>query len=846
MRTSNQLLICLLLSIAAPLSAVRPQALMPERHRAFFENYCLDCHDGETRKGSVDLESLPFDLGTLPAAELWQKVLNSLNSGEMPPRKKTQPPAIEKAAFLEDLSKQVVVARKLLGDSGGVITMRRLNRREYVHTMRELLGVEVDAANLPSDSNAGGFDTSGASLFFSSDQFEQYLRIARLALDEVIVGDSRPKKIRIRTQSEIRANQFVGSRHRRLKKSWDRAQQWRASDKPPTAFGFIDADRVKFEEGQYRDQTPGFAHYLSLPETRTGIVLCKLQAGAILDVAEFPAKAAPGRYRIRARVGRLDSANRDRAFLEYGTVGPQAQTGEMDVLGCREITGSVSEPQTIQVEFDLSSSGSRSFALRERQPNIRSAARSDYRNARQQKNPFPDPVFWVDWIEIEGPMIEDWPPVAHRELFFKGPDAVNNDQYAREIIARFAKRAFRTKKPRASFIASLMALYRTRLNLGETFEEALKEPLSVILSATGFLYLREPGADQSRNLKSEELAVRLSYLLWSAPPDQRLRTLATRGELTDAKVLRRETDRLLDSPKSWNFISGFAHQWLDMERLDFFQFNYRQYGEFDDSVKKAARNEIYHTIDTILRERLRVTDLLAADYVVINDLLADYYGIGGVAGEQFRRVSLPRRSARGGLLGMAAVHAMGSDGERTSPVERGAWILRKLLHDPPPPAPPNVPQLSRLDGQLLSARAMQQAHMEEPQCAQCHRKIDPLGFGLENFNAVGQWRTEEVIAISDRRGRSVRRKSLPIEAGGAMSDGTGFKDFFELREQIAGHSAAFSRGFTEALIEYGLGRPYGFSDQNLADQIIRHAASKQNQMREYLHALVQSPQFRIK
>jgi hypothetical protein len=237
---------------------------------------------------------------------------------------------------------------------------------------------------------------------------------------------------------------------------------------------------------------------------------------------------------------------------------------------------------------------------------------------------------------------------------------------------------------------------------------------------------------------------------------------------------------------------------------------------------------------------------------VVNNLLAGYYGIEEIEGEEFRRVSVPNNLPRGGLLGMTATMAMGSDGERSSPVERGAWIMRSLLNDAPPPAPANVPQLSRLDGQLLNAREMQKAHQEEPQCAQCHRKIDPLGFGLENFNAVGAWRDFEMVQGQTTEADKAAKKPQPvqkqfhIDPSGTMPDGETFNDFFELRDRIAGRKEAFARGFTENLIEYALGRPFSFIDYNLADQIMSRARDKDFAMDEFILGVIQSERFILK
>jgi len=303
---------------------------------------------------------------------------------------------------------------------------------------------------------------------------------------------------------------------------------------------------------------------------------------------------------------------------------------------------------------------------------------------------------------------------------------------ARAVLEKFAKRAFRGKDPSSAYLDKLTALYDSRRKAGDAHEAAIKEPLSVIVASPGFLYLQEIGsgdlgqANQSTHshstvpipLSKSELASRLSYFLWSAPPDDQL----LKADLTQPDVLAREVDRLIASGKADEFVNGFVHQWLGMDRLDFFQFDTKQFRDFDESAKAAARREVYETFAYLLRHRGSLTRLLKSDEIHVNGLLATYYGIDGVSGDAFQKVTLPKDSPRGGLLGMAAILAMGSNGERTSPVERGAWVLRKLLHTPPPPAPPNVPQLDRLAGKPISPRERLLAHQEEPQCLQCHRE----------------------------------------------------------------------------------------------------------------------------
>jgi hypothetical protein len=491
--------------------------------------------------------------------------------------------------------------------------------------------------------------------------------------------------------------------------------------------------------------------------------------------------------------------------------------------------------------------GERVFAFRERQHNSGYTATQLSSKALAENGFGLDPALWIDWVEWEGPLPHSLGKDAYSSIFFKGTHAIRDENYAREIITRFARRAFRNAEPKPSYLEKLTGHFRDRINSGESFEEALKTPLSIVLASPSFLYMSEPSSEtqERKALSGRELATRLSYFIWSAPPDDELLRLGESNELLQKDVLIRQANRLLASAKSKAFLAGFLHQWLQMERLDFFQFNPRLYPSFDDSVKRAAREEVFETFATVLRENISLGSLLKCDFVVINDVLADYYGIADVKGSGFRKVRVPENTPRGGLLGMAAILAMGSDGERSSPVERGAWVLRKLLHKPPPPAPANVPQLSRHAGKLLPARDLLVAHMEEPQCAQCHRRIDPIGFGLEQFNAVGLWRDTEYTEIANNN-QVKKSQEHPIDATGSLPDGTAFNGFHQLREAIATQQDAFTRGMIEPLIAYALGRPFGFSDETLASEMLSQSQSANSTLRSLIHLLVASDTFRSK
>lgn len=833
--------------LSQPLLAETPRAIMPKQHQAVFDKYCMDCHDADTEKGKVNLEDLSFDIGKdIPTAERWSKILNAINSGEMPPEKKEQISGAEKTAFLEDLSMQMVTARKILSDTGGVITLRRLNRREYGNTLEALLGVRPDVSDLPDDRATTGFDTSGASLFFSSDQLENYLAAARATLGLALTPRKAVESKTQRVEPEEEYTQTYAEAAAKMRDTAERSRAFLAQkEKPASDFGFQDEYQAKKQRTQ--EWLPLMEDYLKRPETKTGVTLIMTikQGGTTKVKLPVLHETQEGKYIIRVRAAHYPEAAERFHYLEF-TAG--YGTGR-ELLGWRKVTGTLENPQVI--EFPVEHRPGDKLQIWIHQRTHQDRGDKNLATIDMNKNGIGTvPGLWVDWAEIEGPVPEDRIAKAKAELLFDKPASWSEDEYAREVLRRFAARAFRTDEPGREFLDRFFQKYLANRAKKQDLVEAMIDPMAIILTAPSFLYMIEStGNEDSESLTNAELAVRLAYMLWSAPPDDELMALAKSGKLADAAVLKAQTNRLLADPRAQRFVRSFTYQWLEMARLDMFQFNGVQFPTFDNAVRENAREEIFQTVSMMLAEKLPLKTLLKPDFAFVNDVMAGYYGLPGVEGPEFRKVPVPDKSLRGGLLGTAAVLAMGSDGQRASPVERGAWVLRHLIHSPPPPAPPNVPMLSRFDGQPLSARELQKAHQEQPQCAQCHQKIDPVGFGLENFNAAGLWRDTETVISGEkaflRKGKSTVNE-FPIDPSGSLPGGKEFADFFGLRDAVAKRIDKFAQGFAESLIAYGLGRPFGFADQILAEDMLKQAKTGDYDMNLFIHALVQSKSFQTK
>jgi hypothetical protein len=777
--TSALILIISFVGCARPLSAqtdVIPTT-MNASSKLFLKEHCLECHSGADPAGGFNLENTPEHLGDAEVRDHWILLYDRLDRGEMPPQSEGQPDPNAKKAFLQDLS-QVIAQAEL---AHRPTLLRRINRREYQNTVRDMFGIHIDLTRLLVDDSATqGFDTLASSLSVSAEQMVLYLEAADLVLDQVF-GPTRPPKT-IKTTLNF----------------------------TKTKRGFDDSERI-------------------LPD---GIVLF---SGAKRLPLYGMALPQVGEYRIRMKV---------RA----------EQTEEpvvMQVLGGN--TGAIA-PHTIGF-YEVPPGRVKTIEFTDRNPErgdcLSFGLVGGYPWWRVDEKNYEGPGLFIGDIEIEGPL-EAWPPAARGRLFKDVAPETGTIEDLRNLLNQHAAIAFR-RPLNSEEVEPYVRLARQALDSGESFEQALRQGLKGILCAPEFLFLEERQASPMR-VDDFAVAARLSYFLWSSLPDQELKALAEQGTLSHPEVMREQVERMLADPKSHRFVESFTGQWLRLDDIDFTVPDANLYPEYDQLLRQAMLGETRSFFREILDHDLSVNHFIDSDFAMLNAPLARFYGIDGVKGLSFRRVELPADSPRGGVLTHASVLKVSADGTRTSPVLRGAWILKNFYGTPPQPPPPTI---SAIDPDIRGATTIKEQlalHREHESCNVCHREIDPPGFALEGFDVIGAqrawYRTRgqgKYVAIPrhpQAPGHHVQyRQGLDVDTSGNLADGREFHDISEYKKLLLEDSEAMPRALTRLLFSYSLGRPLGFSERIEVDRIINATAASEFGLRSLVHAVTQSDLF---
>lgn len=771
--------------------------------RTFFAQHCNSCHAGKKPKGDFLLESLTTDFLDKANRDRWLAVLERVKAGTMPPKEKHRPPVREVEVLADWISRQATAGQA----ADGRVVLRRLNRAEYQNTVRDLLGVDVDLKEvLPEDANSSGFDNSAEALHVSSFLMASYLEAADHVLDLAIANGPRPPAIDRRYSiKDERTVKATGSVYRHLDDGVAIFSSWVSANIQVTLWQFDSRQR-----GRYRFRISAYGLQTDKPVT--------------FHVLAGPLNAAA-----------------QQELVDYFTVPP----GEPTVI---EFERLLEPQQTIRIVTD---------GLGATPPTVEKVGADKYEG----------PGLVVQWVDVEGPLLELWPPPSHRRLFGDLPQermagSENTDQLevvsqqpladAERILKDFTRRAFR-RAVTDDDLKPFLARVQTKLDQGDSFEQALRVGLKSVLISPHFLFLREKKAKAGEApLDDFALASRLSYFLWSSMPDDELLALAAQGTLHDEETLRQQVERMLRDPKAKAFTENFAGQWLSLRAIDSTMPDHMLYPEHDDVLQVSMVKEVLLFFDEVLRNDLSLTNFVAADFSMLNGRLARHYGIPGVEGElEFQKVALPPDSHRGGVLTMAAVLKVTANGTTTSPILRGAWVLDRILGTPPPKPTVDVEAIEPDIRGATTIRDQLAKHRQDAACASCHVKIDPPGFALENFDVIGGWR-EHYRSVGDgepviRNGQRVRYLNGPaVDAADVLPDGRRFQNIDEFKQLLLDDKDQLARALAGKLLSYATGAAPTAANQPEIERIVADVRAKNYGFRSLIHAVVQSNVFQQK
>ncbi|HET9468667.1 MAG TPA: DUF1592 domain-containing protein [Vicinamibacterales bacterium] len=750
-------------------------------HRAVVDRYCVTCHNERVKTANLVLDRA--DVGN-PGAnpEVWEKVLRKVHTGTMPPPNMPQPAPEDRRALLTWLATSLDAAAAKKPNPGRTETLRRLNRTEYRNAVRDLLSLDIDVnALLPADESGHGFDNVTVG-DLPPTLLDRYISAAQ-KISRLAIGT---------TQTSVQADI--------IRLPADRTQETHVAGLPLGTRGGTSIPYTFPKDGEYEVQV-WLARDLS--GNVGGLRERNRKHEMIVLVDREPVKT----FTIQKLVDddtTLDKDLRARITVSAG-------------------------PHDIAVTFLNDSS---SLLEAQRQPLL----------ARFNERRHPRTAPAIDQVSISGPYaaqgVTDTP--TRRRLFVCKPEGASTEkelECAKTVLSTLMRRAYRRPIGEPD-LDGPMAQYREGRATGD-FDAGIGRALSAVLISPEFLFRVEAdpknaAAGSAYRVSDLELASRLSFFLWSSIPDDELLDAAVRGRLSRPDELERQTRRMLADRRSMNLATNFAGQWLRLRNLEAVVPSTRYFPEFDDNIREGFRQETELFVDSIVREDRSVLDLIKADYTFVNERLAKYYGIPNVYGSHFRRVAVGPETRRGGLLRHGSVLSVTSYATRTSPIIRGVYVLDNLLGAPPPPPLPNVPALD--EGTVSATLPMRErlaAHRKNAVCASCHRTIDPVGFALENFNAVGQWRSYE-------------GEGEPIDASGALPGSPEFNGVEGLENALLSRPEMFAGALTEKLLTFALGRGIEYYDAPAVRAIVRDAAKDRYRFSSIILGIVKSTPFQMR
>ena len=857
---------------------------LPEPSGTFFKKHCTECHDADTKKGSLDLTSLPPATSSAENFARWVKIHDRIESGEMPPKKKARPAPAEALAVTRALAATLVAAERTRLASEPRTGVRRLTRAEYESTVRDLFampGIRLQDL-LPTDGSAHGFDKNSDALDISHVNLAKYVEAADAVLNVAVA--TQPTAPKAETVRLSLAGTYAGD----LMLMGGDAVLLRDKKHDP----------VVPPAGVYAHVGMGQHEQLGLFSRMSSVGVFRHEDESWNAYFQHFATLHPGRYKVRASFwsmtwdqGKiLPSRGVEAARLSIVQFNENGRGGghPSSVLGYYAAPSI--ESQVHELDVWLNYKESFGFNTASLAPVV--LYRVGTWGQKDRTMGFTGPCIVNDWVEVEGPLHDVWPPRSHRLLFgelplteFKAAEHKDVRPPARKplrqeiigaknrpepvaglwtpqsaqplvdadrLLAGFLPKAFR-RPVEVAVRKDYVAKVAERLKAGDCFESAMRWAYRAALCSPDFLYLVESGAASKAD--DHALAARLSYFLWNSQPDDALLALAAKGTLTEPKVLREQVERLLKDKKSERFVEDFLGQWLKLRAIAANDPDKKLYPEFNPYLQDSMVAETRAYFRELLEKNLSAKHLVKSDFAMLNEKLATHYGIKGVSGPAMRRVPLPPGSPRGGFLTQAAILKITANGTTTSPVPRGAFVMARLLGQEPEPPPPNTAAVEPDVRGATTIREQLDKHRDNASCNACHAKLDPPGFALEAFDVIGGQR-ERYRSIGD--GDPAPRGSIDpriginfklgpkVDASGELADGRRFADIGEFQTLLASAPRPLLVNLAQQLTIYSTGRPLAFTDRASLNELVTRVEKQGGGIRTLIHELVQSSLFQVR
>jgi hypothetical protein len=775
--------------------------------RALLDRYCITCHNEKLKTAGLMLDKLDVE-HVSASAELWEKVVRKLRTGAMPPAGMPRPDKADYESLANSLETTLDRAAAAKPNPGRPV-IHRLNRAEYTNAIRDLLAVDIDGESLlPSDDSDYGFDNIGAVLSVSPTLLERYMTAAG-KISRIAIGDPT-----VRSVAETYNVPDLLMQEDRISEDLPFGSRGGIAIRHYFPFDSVCVIRIHLQRNK---ATNNYVRGLAEPH----------ELEVRLDGARIKLFTVGGEHKGKSAPVYADPATRgDPEQDEYERHADDGLEVRVPVKAGTRLIGVAFLKEGTKLEAEL-------------EPRPEGFGFGGEYHKYKGGEPAVSSVTIEALSDLKGPV--ETP--SRRRIFVCYPSRTQagtkeEEQCARQILSNLAHRAYRRPVTDGD-VQPLLGLYKAGRGEGG-FEAGISLALRGILGSPGFLFRIErdpPNAapDTAYRISDLELASRLSFFLWSSIPDDQLLDLAEHGKLKDSAVLERQVLRMLDDPRSNALVTNFAGQWLYLRNLRSALPDTDAFPGFDENLREGFQQETELFLQSVLREGRSVLDLLNANYTFVNERLARHYGIPNIYGSHFRRVTLSNEERRG-LLGQGSILMVTSYDNRTSPVLRGKFLLENFLGTPPPPPPANVPSLKDRgeDGKMLSVRQQMEQHRANPACASCHVQMDPLGFALENFDVIGNWRTTSGA------------DNTRIDSSGALPDGTRFQGPADLRKILLSKPERFVTTLTEKLLTYALGRGIEYYDEPAIRGIVGSSAPSDYRWSSLIVGIVKSPPFQMR